>query len=82
MKANDSNERLVAMSELARLHDLAMNSESQQVQAFGLLICERIALLADEETLPYRDSQEDLEPLIDIGRRLNAEADDDEGLHV
>jgi hypothetical protein len=59
------------MSELARLHDLAMTSTDESVQAFGIMILGRIAYLADGKTDPYLDDIDAMQPLICAGREIN-----------
>jgi hypothetical protein len=76
-----AHERLVAMSELARLHDFAMKSDNHAVQAFGMLVLCRISELADHRTEPYTDTLEDLAPLIDGGRRMEAKMGDEDSVN-
>lgn len=63
--------RIVAISELSHVLELASRSGSSEVQAFGALMATRIAAIADGETEVYVDSEEELRPVIEYGRVLN-----------
>jgi len=72
--------RCLAASELLAMHDLMMRSESNAVQAFGVLVLSRVADLIEGKTDVYSFSEEELQEAARVFRRNIT--DDHEPQHV
>jgi hypothetical protein len=80
LELSKRQKQCLAASELLAMHDLMMRSESNAVQAFGVLVLSRVADLIEGKTEVYSFSEEELQEAARVFRRNIT--DDHEPQHV
>jgi len=69
--------RRVAAAEQARMLELALETNSDDVKKFGILMLARIAVIAEGEAEPDAMEQSDIDGLVDLQHQLESR-----GIHL